>query len=839
MLWLLKMAWRDSRKNRKKLLLFISSIVLGIAALVSISSFGENLKKAVNEQSKSLLGADLSIQSSIPFSETTKILFDSLVGGEQATEISFSSMAFFPKNDGTRLSQIRALEGNFPFYGNFETEPKSAYSELFLKSGALVDHSLMIQFELEKGDSVKLGEKTFEILGELRKVPGQAAVGGIIAPRIYIPLSALNETNLIQFGSRATFKQFFKFAAEFQTDSLVKKIQPILVEKQLRSRTVESQKRGFERVLSNLYQFLSLAAFTALILGSIGVASSVSIYIRQKITTIAILRCLGAGIGQTFNIYLLQTIFMGLVGSIFGVILGVGSQNLIPLVLKDFLIVDIDFSISLVTIFKSFSIGIGITILFSLLPLISIRKVSPLTALRNSCEMQESGDLLKWLVYLSIVVVVIVLGIFQTQDLIKGLAFAGGLGFAFGTLAGFSKLLIFLIKKFFPKSWNYVFRQSLANLYRPNNQTLILTLAIGLGTFLIATLQQTQVTLLNQISLTGSKNKPNLVIFDIQSDQNEELKLLLKSENLPIVENIPIVTMRLKSVKGIDVEVLKEDSTQTIPRWALRREYRVTYRDSIISTEELWEGNFITEKITENNSIFVSLEKGIARDLGLKLGDEITFDVQGIPIQTFVGSVREVDWQRVQPNFFVVFPKGILEEAPQTFVTVTIAPNTETAVNFQMKAVKNFPNVSVVDLALVLRTVDSILEKVSFVIQFMALFSILTGLVVLASAVITTRFQRVRESVLLRTLGASEAQILTILHLEYLYLGTLSSFAGISLSLIASWVLSEFVFKTTFIPSFGTLGLIFLTVVFLTILIGMLNSRGIAKRPPLEILREN
>ncbi|KAA3600102.1 MAG: ABC transporter permease [Calditrichaeota bacterium] len=838
MLWLLKMAWRDSRNNRKRLLLFISSIVLGIAALVAISSFGENLEKAVNEQSKSLLGADLSIQSSIPFNKNTKSLFDSL-GGEQATEISFSSMAFFPKNDGTRLSQIRALEGKFPFYGNLETEPKSAYNEFLQKTGALVDYSLMLQYELEKGDSVKLGEKVFEILGELKKVPGQAAVGGIIAPRIYIPFSDLEETNLVQFGSRATYKQFFKFDSEFQTDSLVKKIQPILAENQLRSRTVESQRRRFERVLGNLYQFLSLAGFIALVLGSIGVASSVNVYIKQKINTIAILRCLGAEIGQTFNIYLIQTTIMGFVGSLLGVVLGVATQNLIPFVLKDFLVVDIEFSISLVTILKGFTVGLGVTVLFSLLPLISIRKVSPLTALRNSFETQDGKDFLKWVVYGIIIVGVTLFAIFQTQDLVKGLAFTAGLGVAFGTLAGFSKLIIYLIKKFFPKSWNYVFRQSLANLYRPNNQTLILTLAIGLGTYLIATLQQTQDTLLNQVSLTGSKNQPNLVIFDIQTDQNKELNSLLKSENLPLIENVPIVTTRLKSVKGIEVEILKEDSLRTIPRWALRREYRVTYRDSMTSAEELLQGNFVTEKITENDSIFVSLEKGIAKDLNVNLGDEITFDVQGIPIQTFVGSVREVDWQKIQPNFFVIFPKGILEAAPQTFVTVTSAPNTEVAASFQKKAVKDFPNVSVIDLALILRTVDSILEKVSFVIQFMALFSILTGLIVLASAVITTRFQRVRESVLLRTLGASKAQILTILHLEYLYLGALSAFTGISLSLIASWALSEFVFKTVFIPSFGTLGLVFLTVVFLTILIGMLNSRGIAKRPPLEILRED
>jgi putative ABC transport system permease protein len=395
---------------------------------------------------------------------------------------------------------------------------------------------------------------------------------------------------------------------------------------------------------------------------------------------------------------------------------------------------------------------------------------------------------------------------------------------------------MFLVRKFFPVSWSYVWRQSLANLYRPQNQTLILIIAIGLGTFLISTLYLSQNLLLDQVSLSGSGNQPNMVLFDIQTNQKDAVTNLAKESNIPILQEAAIVTMRLAQINGKTVEAIQKDTTSKIPDWALTREYRVTYRDSLINSEKIIQGK-LSRLNSPTDSIFISVEQAYLERMKLKLGDKLVFNVQGAPITTYVGSTREVDWNRVQTNFLIVFPRGVLEEAPQFHVLVTKVQSADQSANFQRALVQEFPNVSAIDLGLILRTIDEILEKVSFVIRFMALFSIVTGLIVLSSSVIISKYQRIQESVLLRTLGASGKQLLQISLIEYFFLGALATLSGILLSLISSWLLALFVFEVPFEPVLTPLAAVLVIVTVLTIIIGMLNSRGVLNRPPLEILR--
>jgi putative ABC transport system permease protein len=394
--------------------------------------------------------------------------------------------------------------------------------------------------------------------------------------------------------------------------------------------------------------------------------------------------------------------------------------------------------------------------------------------------------------------------------------------------------LIWLVRRFFPASWSYTWRQSLANLYRPNNQTLILITSIGLGAFLIATLYLTQGLLLGRVELSGSGKQPNMVLFDIQNEQLAGVKSLVQAQKLPILQEVPVVTMRLMDINGKNGETVRKDTTQKPPKWAFTREYRITYRDSLISSEKLASGK---APYQADGASYISIEKGFFDRMHLKLGDTLNFNVQGAPIQTIVGGTREVEWNRVQTNFVVVFPAGVLEQAPQFHVLMTRVPDNQTSAVLQRGLVSQFPNVSAIDLGLILKTIDEILAQISFVIQFMALFSILTGLLVLASSVVISKFQRIRESVLLRTLGASRNQILGITFLEYSMLGFVAALSGILLSIAGTWGLARFVFEVPYRPDALPLLVITLVVTGLTILIGVFNSRDVLVKPPLEVLR--
>ena len=836
--WTWKMAWRDARTTRRRLLLVVSSMVLGVAALVAIHSFGENLERAMNQQAKALLGADLVIRSRQPLTAEAQALLKSL-GGEQSQEVRFASMVRFPDSNTMRLVQVRALQGDFPYYGKLETEPRQAAQTFLNSPAALIDDRLLLQYGTEIGHSVKIGEATFTVAGRLKRIPGEAIVASLIAPKIYISRSYLEQTRLTQKGSRMNYRTYFKFEPGTDVEELVENIQPDLRKHRLRSETVQEQKEDVGRPLENLCLFLNLVAFIALLLGGIGIASAVHIHAKQKLETVATLRCLGVPAAQTLSIYVLQTAVMGLVGVLLGSLLGTALQYLLPGVLTSFLPLEIPIAVAWKAIFQGAFVGFGVGVLFALFPLVAVRKVSPLSALRFSYEDQSTvtRDPLQWLIGGLIVTAICGFSVMQSERWTHGIWFAAAIVGVFLLLGLLAWMITWLVQRFFPHFWSYVWRQGLANLYRPNNQTVVLIMAIGLATFLIATLLLVQGSLVEQVLEATSEDKPNMVLFDIQTDQRTEILDIVRASQLPVLQDVPIVTMRLASINGRSVEDITADPDSEVSEWALLREYRSTYRENLIDSEELIEGRWSGDKKDLSAPAEISLEERIARRLGVSLYDQLVFDVQGVPIETVVGSIRRVEWRRIQTNFFVLFPPGVLEEAPQFFVLATRTDSAQASAALQRAVLHRFPNVSAIDLALVLQTLDTVLSNAAFVIRFISLFSILTGLVVLVGSVVSSRYQRIKESVLLRTLGASKRQITQIMAVEYFSLGVLAAATGLALAILSSWALAFFLFEVSFSVEITSLATIFLAVVALTLLIGVLSNRSLCRRPPLEILR--
>lgn len=841
-LW--RMALRDSRRSRSRLFLFISSIVVGIAALVAINSFSDNLKSDIEDQAKELLGADLELSSDNP--DFTYGLLDTLKY-EVSYENSFASMVFFPKNQQSRLVDVRTLSGDFPYYGKIETIPATAADSFRDGSRkALVDQSVMIQYDIEVGDSIRVGLVNFKVEGAMVSSPSQSLGATLVAPLVYIPMAFQEDTELIKRGSRVNYRRFYKFIdppSNFDIDAQIRLDSDSLRLKDIGSETVEERKAETGETFSDLSNFLNLVAFVALLLGCVGVASSVHIYIKEKIKSVAILRCLGASRKQTFLIFLLQIGGIGLIGAVLGAFFGTLVQTVLPTVFADFLPVEVNFAISWPSIITGIITGLMITLLFAMIPLLGIRNASPLITLRGmGNDRKMSKDKLIWLIYGLILLFIIGFAFVQTGNLQDSLVFTTFIGLAFAFLTGIAYFFMWGVKKFFPSQASFLWRQSLANLYRPNNQTLVLIASIGLGTALITTLYFIQTLLITEVELTTDKDRPNLMVFDMQGYQVEPIRTLAIDNGLPVLQEVPVVTMRIQSINGLTYDKILADSTIRRRSSPFRREWRVTYRDSLITSETLTRGQLRYDEapdwLGEGNTLpLVSLEDDYAQRNRINLGDTLVWNVQGVPIATRLGSTRTIDWQRVQTNFLVLFPSGVLEQAPQFHVLITRVESAEQGALFQREVVKTNPNVSVIDVGLILSTIDDILGKISFVIRFMALFSILTGLLVLISSVILSRFQRIRESILLRTMGASQRQILIINSLEYFFLGSLASLSGIFLAILGSWGLAFYSFDTTFVPDLLPIILVYVSITGLTLLIGWANSRGIVSRPPLEVLR--
>jgi putative ABC transport system permease protein len=846
--FILKMAWRDSRRNRARLLLFISAIITGIAALTAVRSFSENLTRDIDREAKTLLGADVLLDAQAEIADTSLLPFTTKAA-EKSKVLNFLSMIRVTKNGGTRLSLIRAIEGDYPYYGKWKTNPENAWRTFRTIPKALVDHALMLQFDIKTGDSIQIGNTVFQIEGDLLSSPGRAGIASSIAPVVFIPYQYLEATGLVQRGSRIDYQYYFKMPDNVDMAALAKPYQERREnrrnddnkadKRQFRVETVESRKENIGAAFGNFGTFLNLVGFVALLLGCIGVAGAVHIYIKDKLPTVAIMRCLGASGKKAFYVYLVQVAGIGLIGALVGAILGSLIQKVLPIAMKDLLpIDDISTDISWSAAGQGVLLGLAVAVLFALLPLTGILKTSPLRTLRASYGEKEKTDFgLRWAIYALLVLAIFGFTWSIIKDWKQSLYFMGGVGAAFVVLFGIAQALTYCLKKFFPKKWSFIWRQGIANLFRPENQTVLLVVTVGLGTMLLSTLFLIQNMLLKQVAFSGSGSQPNMILFDIQSDQKDAVAQLVQKSDITLLQQVPIVTTRIESINGLTKEDNQKDTiNRAFPHWIYDRENRVTFRDTMIDTEKLIEGSWVGEH-TPGERVKVSVSDGIAREIKAKIGMPITFNVQGTLIDAEIASIRKVDFNRVQTNFFFVFPKGVLEKAPQFHVIVAKVANEVQSAKFQSELVQKYPNVSAIDLTQILKSVDEVLKKVSFVIRFMAMFSILTGLLVLISSIYQGKYARIRESVLLRTLGASRKQILRINALEYFLLGSLSCLGGLILSLAGAWALTKFAFKIPFnpdwLPFFATFGII----TGLTVLIGLFNSREVINKPPLEVLR--
>ncbi len=836
--YLAKTAYRDSRKNRGRLFLFMSSIVLGITALVAINSFNYSVVKDIDKQAASTIGADLVIGGNRPASAEIIAMMDS-IPGERASELELFSMSYLANQNASQFVQIKAIEGDFPFYGEIGTTPEDASSRFRSEPMAIVDDAMMFQYNLVVGDSIKLGYRTFEIGGRLTSGFGSNSMSSSFAPVVYIDQAYLADTRLIQPGSMVNYSYFHKVPEGFDTDKWEDGRHETLRDGSMRTKTVKEQKENLAEAFNGLNYFLNLVALVALLLGCIGVASSVFIYVKSKIPSIAVFRCLGMSGNQAFMIYFIQIVTLGLLSVIAGVILGSSIQVLLPMVLEGFLPFDIDLEISWRAIAEGFGIGLIVTILFSLLPLISVRKISPLRTLRASFSDDVAGrDMWRWVIYAAIVLSIFGFLYQVMRDPIAALGFVAALLVAFLLLFLVSKLIIWSVRKFFPRKWSFVLRQGLSNLFRPNNQTQTLLVSLGLGTAVLTTLFIIQGLLLSNVAQMDEGNQPNTILFGIEKDQMAGLLEITKSYDLPIIQQVPIVTIKLEGWNGRSKKEWLQDTTVTVRRWAANREARVTYRDTLSTEEVLLEGQLAGPPSEHGDSILVSLDDDYVEGLNLELGDEIIWNVQGTRMITYLGSIRDIEFRSMSTRFFIVFPPGVLEDAPQFRVLVTKSPGAEVLGKYRSDVVRTYPNISVVDLATILKSLGQILDKVSYVIQFMAIFCILTGLIVLISSLFLSKFQRIKEAVLLRTLGASRSQIMKINATEYFILGGLSAATGIVLAIVGAYLLAKFEMDLDFSLNWWPIVAVFVFVTGTTVLIGLLNSREVVNKSPLEVLRK-
>ena len=837
----IRLAWREGKASWRRFSVFMGSIALGVGSLVAVHSFRADVQRSLGDQARLLLGADVRVSSNRAFPDEWEVALDSMIGTGRnvARTTTFASMVLDTRSGGIRLLQVRGVDAAFPYYGEVVSTPAGAWTQIQSGPWAVVDPAVLIQLDAVIGDTLTIGESRFVLGGTVTGLPTAVGFQSALGPRVYIARDRLASTGLLAVGSVARYHANFLMPDREDRDDLLNDHHELFERYRLRHTPAEVQARQMSSAVEDLAGYLGLMGLAALFLGGIGVASAIHVYVREKIVTVAVLRCLGARQRSIFAAYLLQAATLAFVGSALGVVIGIGIQFILPVALSELLPIDVTTQVSASAVFAGLSLGVWVALMFALGPLLDVRGVPPLVALRRDFENGQRRNLWKTGSLALLVITVMALTWLEAPTPSQGLGFSLALGVVGIALWISARLLMSCARRFFPRRMSFPVRQGVSNLFRPQNQTVSVILALGFGAFVIGTVGLVEGSLGREFTLDSGQGRPNLLLFDVQSDQRTSVEEFIGSRSSGSPVSTPLVPSRLAAINGTSVEELLDVPREgRPPRWALRREYRHTYRNDLTGSEELVGGSWWDGAPRGDGLARVSLEVDLAESLRVGVGDRITWDFAGVRIETRITSLRSVDWTRFDTNFFAVFEPGTLEEAPQTTVILTRIEGESERAQFQRDLIQRHANISVLDLSLLQQAIDSILARANQAIRFLGAFSTVAGVLVLVGSLATSRYQRMRESALLKTLGASRRLVLHVLTVEYVALGSLATLAGVLLALVAGRLVAVEVFEVPFRLDLVRLGLVWLGITAITVVVGLAGSRGVLRRPPLAVFRD-
>jgi putative ABC transport system permease protein len=825
-----RLAWRETRGAWRHFGYFFACITLGVSALVGVGSFADSLERTVARSAKSLMGGDVEIRSTLPLSVDATALVPELRGGVEVTRVRELVAMAQAGAQQTQLVELKAVEPGYPFYGELVTDPARALPTLIGDGRALVHESLLARLGLRVGDHLRVGASDLTISGVILKEPDRAVGVFSLGPRVLIAAADLDRTGLIRPGSRVRYRTLFRLPEGRDAQVFRDRLALALPAAQ-RVATYTQAQPGLRRFWDQLTMYLGLTGLVALMVGGIGVAVSVNAFVREKESAIATMKALGAGWRVLLSAYLLQTALLGLGGSALGALLGSLVQPLLAPALTRLLPIELTLSFSPRAVLGGLAMGVAVTLLYALWPLLQIRRVPPALILRSEVAPRLHGRR-PWKAAVPIAAGLAALALWQAGSWKIGALFAGGLAGALLLLALGARTVVALARRVHWRS--PAWRQAAANLHRPGSHAGPVLVSLGLAVSLIVSIALLERSLRSQLVDRSPGSTPAFFFIDVQPDQAEPFARLVEGHGATAAAELtPVVRSRLAAVNGAAVaqtgKALREDA------WYLTREYVLTWAKEPPGHNTVVAGRWWTPEEAAREPL-ISVEDEIARQLGVGLGDTLMFDIQGVLVSARVTSLRHVDWRSFTSNFFVIFSPGALEGAPTTFIaTVRARPEREGAL--QSAVVAAFPNVTAIPIREVLERVTAVLDQIALAVRLVAAFSIGAGLIVMAGALAITRRQRLYQSVILKTIGATRGFVSRVSAIEYALLGAAAGVAGSALAAGLAWAVLRWAFDVPWQWAPATLVAGVLAATGLALVVGFLGTRRLLGRKPLGVLR--
>jgi len=846
--FVINLAWREMRASWRRLLFFFICIAIGVGSIVALRSLVQNVKAALGRESRSLLTADVQASSGSPWNAETRAMLERYYKSplvEAHTEtLETATMLRSVKDESAppKMVELKAVQLQFPFYGEIVLAGGAKYSHGLVKDrGALVKQSLMAALDLKIGDLVRIGDLDFTIRGVVESEPGGTMNAFSFGPRVIIDYDDAVAAGVNKWGSRARYRALFK-TREGGMDPLLEGLQSGLRKQpQVAVRSFRYSQDRMSESLTQVEDYLSLIGLIILVLGGIGVSSVTRVFVQQKMKTIAILKCLGGKNARVLGAYLAQILTLGLLGSLMGLLVAKVVTTILPKVFAGAIPFNVEFGLTWQAALQGVGVGTLISLIFSLTPLLEIRRIKPILVLRGLTTLpgeRPGWRKLDWMKIASGLIGalgLIALASWQAGSLEIGAIFLGALAAMTLVLNVMAAALMKFVRGF-RRIPSFSVRQGVNSLYRPGNQTRTILMAVGLGVFFVVAVRSLQLNLREAFAIDMDTLRADMYMIEIQPDQRDGVREIAAKYIGSKPQLIPTISARLGGISNSHADL--DNVRPNENRGMMGREYIMTYRDHIEDSEKVLAGEFWNSPAPPDAEPEVSIEELLHKELGLNVGDTMTFNVQGRPVTARVANIRRVDWRNARTGFLVVFRPGPLDRAPAKYIAAIKGPADSGArAHLQRDLVDKYPNVSVVDVRDVIEIARGIVQNISLAVSFVGGFVFLSGLLILIGSIAMTKFHRLYESAILKTLGAKRKLIIATLLVEYGALGLLAGALGSSAAIALTWAVSEHVLKIDwrFIPSVNLLGVVVSAA--LVMAVGVLSSWDVMVKKPLGILR--
>ena len=843
-MFVLRMAGRELRASWRRLVFFFVCVAVGVGAIVALRSLIQSVGATMTAETRALTAADILIVSGRPWSDDVLAIIDETLAGEpelaRTASLELATMARPADSTKTvaRVVELRGVQAAFPFYGDIVLQDDLPYHHgLLVGGGALVRPELLTQLDVAVGDRIVIGEGTFEIRGVIVREPGGQLGAFSFGPRVLVDHDDLLGTGLLGFGTRVE-RQLLVRVPEARIETLVEQLQEPLRDQFVRVRSYRQTEASIATNMLRAENYLSLIGFVVVILGGIGVWSVTRVFVQQRVRSVAILKCLGATSRQVLAIYVTQMVALGLGGSLLGVVVAGGVLAAIPASLAEEAATaaglgDLSYGLTASAVAQGVGVGVVVSLLFALGPLLEMRAIKPLALLRWGIVTTPARDWVQMAVVGVLTAVLLVLASWQAASWQVGFWLCGGFALVAVVLHLVGLGLVRVIQPLGAGA-RFALRHAVLNLTRPGNQTRVILLSVGLGSFFIIGIHAVQANLLGAFALEIRDDTPDMFLIDIQQDQAAGVSTLLMQRVGRAPNFLPVLRARVTGVTGQQTTL---ESAREVRRRGVGREFTVTYRDQLEENERVVAGTFWEPGSSDQPE--VSVEESVRERLDLQIGDTIRFDIVGREILATVSSVRTVDWDDSRSGgFMFIFRPGVIEQAPHSVIAFMQGPpETAARARLQRDLVAGFPNVSVIDGLEVIATIRRILDYVTLAISVVGGIALLSGILILVGSVAMTKFQRRYETAIFKTLGATSRTIVLMLVFEYGLLGSLAGLVGSLGALALTWGLTRFLLEISWTPAplvnVAGLGLTALVVA----VVGVVASLDVLKKKPLATLR--